>query len=380
LKWPADLYLEGSDQHRGWFHSSLLTAVGNRGRAPYEAVLTHGFVVDEKGMKMSKSVGNVIAPGKVINQFGTEILRLWVSASDYRDDIRISNNILQQLSEAYKKMRNTAKFLLSNLYDFYPEKDSLPYDFMEELDRFALYQLAALIEKSLAAYDRYEFHTVYHSLYNYCTVDLSAFYLDILKDRLYTSPANSSARRSAQTALFEILNAIVRLMAPILSFTAEEIWQHMPQTQNQEESVHLTSLPSFSSKWKNAELAQRWKVLLQVRGEITKALENARTSKLIGHPLDAAVYLRTAESLYEDLEPVAHQLQAIFIVSKAELIKENGKDPNFASSDIEGLGIRIEKAPGAKCERCWQHDLSVGSQQAHPTICQRCRNALEKLG
>jgi isoleucyl-tRNA synthetase len=379
LKWPADLYLEGSDQHRGWFHSSLLTAVGNRGRAPYEAVLTHGFVVDEKGLKMSKSVGNVIAPKKVIDQFGTEILRLWVSASDYRDDIRISNNILQQLSDAYKKIRNTAKFLLSNLFDFKPNKDRVPYDSMAELDRFALHQLNALVGRSLAAYDRYEFHTVYHSLYNYCTVDLSAFYLDVLKDRLYTSPAQSLARRSAQTALYQILDAIVRLMAPILSFTAEEIWQHMPETESKEESIHLTNLPSIHAKWQNSDLADRWEIILRVRSEVTKALESARTHKLIGHPLDAAVFLSANDRLHKALFPVVDQLSAIFIVSHVALLDEKASDDAFKITQIEGLRIRIGKASGEKCERCWQHVPSVGDHLDHPTICHRCQNALKEI-
>ena len=227
LHTPADLYLEGSDQHRGWFHSALLTAVGTRGRAPYDAVLTHGFVVDANGRKMSKSVGNVIAPKKVINKFGAEILRLWVSAADYRDDIRISDNILKQLSDAYRRIRNTSRFMLGNLYDFLPGRDDVAYADMPEIDRFALHKLQNLVEKALKAYNTYEFHVIYHALYNYCTLDLSAFYLDILKDRLYTSPPASAERRSAQTVMYRILDTMTRLMAPILSFTAEELWKHM---------------------------------------------------------------------------------------------------------------------------------------------------------
>ncbi|MBU4504676.1 MAG: isoleucine--tRNA ligase, partial [Proteobacteria bacterium] len=228
LKWPADLYLEGSDQHRGWFHSSLLTAVGTRGSAPYKSVLTHGFVVDAEGRKMSKSIGNVVAPKKVIDKYGAEILRLWVSASDYRDDIRISENILQQLSDSYRRIRNTCRFMLGNLYDYAPEADRVPYESMPDIDKFALHRLQALIEKTLKAYETFEFHVIYHALYNYCTLDLSAFYLDILKDRLYTSPPQSIERRSAQTVMYIILDSVVRIMAPVLSFTAEEVWEFMP--------------------------------------------------------------------------------------------------------------------------------------------------------
>ncbi|UCF95308.1 MAG: isoleucine--tRNA ligase, partial [Desulfobacterales bacterium] len=243
LRWPADLYLEGSDQHRGWFHSSLLTAVGTRDRAPYEAVLTHGFVVDADGHKMSKSLGNVIAPKEVIDKYGAEILRLWVAASDYREDIRISDNILKQLSDAYRRIRNTSRFMLGNLYDFHPEKDGIPYESMPEIDRFVLHKLQILIAKTLQAYNAYDYHVIYHTLHNYCTLDLSAFYLDILKDRLYTSPPKSTARRSAQTVLHVLLETLTKLMAPILPFTAEEIWHCLPGAEDRAPSVHLTSLP-----------------------------------------------------------------------------------------------------------------------------------------
>ena len=243
LKWPADLYLEGSDQHRGWFHSSLLTAVGTRKAAPYESVLTHGFVVDANGKKMSKSLGNVIAPIKVIKQYGAEILRLWVSASDYRDDVRISDKILKQLTDAYRRIRNTSRFLLGNLSDFDPVKDALAYDQMLPIDRYALHSLQGLIKRARNAYETYEFHTIYHALFNYCTLDLSAFYLDILKDRLYTSPPDDVARRSAQTAMYRIAESLARLMAPILVFTAEEIWKYLPKTPQMPESIHLAQLP-----------------------------------------------------------------------------------------------------------------------------------------
>jgi len=379
LQWPADLYLEGSDQHRGWFHSALLTAVGLRGQAPYKAVLTHGFVVDEKGMKMSKSVGNVIAPEKVIKQYGAEILRLWVSAADYRDDIRISANILKQLTDAYKKIRNTCKFLLSNLYDFNPETDAIAYAEMQDIDQYALIRLGELIAKARAAFESYEFHTVYHGLYNYCTLDLSAFYLDVLKDRLYTSPPRSDERRSAQTAIYTILDAVVRLMAPIFVFTSEEIWRYMPDTNVKNGSVHLETLPLVNPEWQNPKLAAKWSQVLNVRAEVTQALEKARTAKLIGHPLDACVTISAPSELYDEICEYAEELRSVFIVSKVTLVQEQILENVYESTEIEGLKIHVEAAPGAKCERCWIYDSSVGTNSEHPTICKRCTDVLDVI-
>ncbi len=382
LQWPADLYLEGSDQHRGWFHSALLTAVGLRGRAPYKAVLTHGFVVDAQGRKMSKSVGNVIPPEKVIKQYGAEILRLWVSATDYRDDIRISANILKQLTDAYKKIRNTCKFLLSNLYDFNPETDAIAYAQMRDIDQYALIRLGELIAKARTAFESYEFHTVYHGLYNYCTLDLSAFYLDILKDRLYTSPPRSDERRSAQTAIYTILDAVVRLMAPIFVFTSEEIWRYMPDANAKnakKESVHLMSLPLVNPEWQNPQLAAKWSQVLNMRAEVTQALEKARTAKLIGHPLDASVTISAPSELYDEIREYADELRSVFIVSKVTLVKEQTLADAFESTEIEGLKIHVEAAPGVKCERCWIYDSSVGADSEHPTICKRCTDALSVI-
>ena len=277
LRAPADLYLEGSDQHRGWFHSSLLAAVGTRDMAPYKTVLTHGFVVDGQGYKMSKSLGNVIAPEEIIRQYGAEVLRLWVSAEDYRDDIRISPDILKRLSEAYRRIRNTCRFLLGNLGDFHPVTDALPYAEMDELDRFALLQLQDLIKRVRHAYDRYEFHRVYHALHNYCVVDLSAFYLDILKDRLYVSATGSEARRSAQTALYRILTTVLKLMAPVLSFTAEEAWWHLPHRSS--ETIHLESFPEVDATVEDEVLHRRWETILALRSEVARALEGARQAK-----------------------------------------------------------------------------------------------------
>ena len=379
LRWPAELYLEGSDQHRGWFHSSLLTAVGTRGRAPYRSVLTHGFVVDADGRKMSKSVGNVIAPKKVINKFGAEILRLWVAASDYRDDIRISDNILKQLSDAYRRIRNTSRFMLGNLYDFNPDQDHLPYEELLEIDKFALHQLNAIIAKARKAYETYEFHIIYHTLYNYCTLDLSAFYLDILKDRLYTSPPTSPARRSAQTALHHILDAMARLMSPILPFTAEEIWNYMPGQDETKESIHLLALPEVAANWKDEKLGRKWKLLLDIRGEVTKALEAARANKLIGHPLDAAVTLHVTAEMYSVLKAYDQDLRYIFIVSQTNLSQSSLGEAAFQSGEVEGLSITVEPSPGDKCERCWTHSTSIGSHDSFATICDRCVRVMEQL-
>jgi isoleucyl-tRNA synthetase len=374
LGMPADLYLEGSDQHRGWFHSSLLAAVGTRNIAPYKTVLTHGFVVDGQGYKMSKSLGNVIAPEQIIRQYGAELLRLWVSAEDYRDDIRISPDILKRLSEAYRRIRNTCRFLLGNLYDFNPEADSVPYDQMDELDRFALYQLQDLMQKVRQAYDRFEFHRIYHALHNYCVVDLSSFYLDILKDRLYTSPASSVARRSAQTVIHSILLAVVRLMAPILSFTAEEIWlrmQHRPAP-----SVHMEPFPEVDSNLKDEELNARWMKILAVRNEVLRVLEAARRDKVIGHPLDARVRLALPPGLDKEFEGGEELFRSVFIVSQVTIEPESALPSPAEGVDLPGLKIRVETASGEKCERCWVRSDMVGKFPDQPKICDRCYAAV----
>jgi len=379
LRWPADLYLEGSDQHRGWFHSALLTAVGTRKRAPYDAVLTHGFVVDAEGRKMSKSVGNVISPSEVIEKYGAEILRLWVSASDYREDIRISDNILKQLSDAYRRIRNTSRFLLGNLYDFDPAGDAVAYDAMPEIDRYALHKLQLIVDKARTAYDDYEFHVIYHALYNYCTLDLSAFYLDILKDRLYTSPPDSAARKSAQTVLYIHAETIARLMAPILPFTADEIWRYMPAHTGSHASIHLNLLPELDSALLDEDLAARWDFLLDIRGEVTKKLEAARAEKLIGHPLDASVNISAGGDAYETLQPYAEELRSLLIVSQATLTRDDDIKGGSENGGLEGVCIQVEAAPGEKCERCWVHDTTVGDNKEQPTICQRCQAALAQI-
>jgi isoleucyl-tRNA synthetase len=378
LRAPADLYLEGSDQHRGWFHSSLLASVGTRGTAPYEAVLTHGFVVDGQGKKMSKSLGNVIYPEEVIKKLGAEILRLWVSAEDYRDDIRISQNILQQLTEAYRRIRNTCRFLLGNVADFQSSVDTVPINELEELDRWALLQLQKVITRVRRAYEHYEFHVVYHTLYQFCTNELSAFYLDILKDRLYTSAPKAQERRSAQTAMMIILKALVGLMAPVLCFTADEVWSCLPAENKEAESVHLTQFPSFDPLLIDEEMDQRWKILLDLRGEVTKALEQARRLQLIGHPLDARVILHLPDSLVTSIRPYAEFLPTLFIVSQVELGKDVASPKGFSSAEFPGLVIEIDKALGEKCERCWNFRTDLGLFPNHPTLCSRCHQAIKQ--
>ncbi|MFH0925596.1 MAG: isoleucine--tRNA ligase [bacterium] len=380
LSWPADLYLEGSDQHRGWFHSSLLASIGTRGRAPYKAVLTHGFVVDGEGKKMSKSLGNVIAPQEIIDKYGAEILRLWVSAEDYTDDIRISNDILSRLTEAYRRIRNTCRYMLGNLYDFAPKTHKVDYEKMFEIDKWALHQLYNLTKRIKGAYDTYNFHIVFHSLQNFCTVEMSSFYLDILKDRLYTAKADSLARRSAQTALFEILVGMTKLMAPILSFTSEEVWLNLANGNAPVESIFLSYIPEEDQRWLNNELASRWERIYQIRGEVSRTLEVARKQKVIGHSLDAKVTLYLPAEELKLLSDYAQDLSSIFIVSAVDL--KNNQDVKsdlvYTSELIKGLSVYVEKSPGIKCARCWIYSESVGQDHNHPDICGRCVDTLNE--
>ncbi len=374
LYWPADLYLEGSDQHRGWFQSSLLAAMGTRGAAPFRIVLTHGFVVDGKGEKLSKSKGNVIPPEEIINKYGADILRLWVAAEDYREDIRLSEEILKRMTEAYRRIRNTFRFLLGNLYDFDPKKDSVNYQELLEIDRFLLYRLNQLIARIRQAYDEFEFHIIYHSLQNFCVVDLSSFYLDILKDRLYTFSANSPARRSAQTVIWEITLALARLIAPILSFTAEDVWSYLHG--NQQQSVHGAGFPEVKKEHLDDHLAGRWEQLLQVRQEVLKALEQARQQKLIGSSLEAKINIQSPEKLHSFLKGYLQELPALFIVSQVTL-EHNLDEEGYESQEIKGLKIQVLRAEGQKCERCWNYCTSVGTDKEHPHICERCLRVLK---
>jgi isoleucyl-tRNA synthetase len=376
LSSPADMYLEGNDQHRGWFHSSLLESVGTRNRAPYRNVLTHGFVVDGEGKKMSKSVGNVIDSQTIIDEYGAEILRLWVAAEDYTEDIRISEEILKRLVEAYRRIRNTSRFILGNLSDFNPATDAVPYPEMAEMDRWILHRLQEVVRRVREAYEQYQFHVVYYTLYNFCTVDLSALYLDVLKDRLYTSKASSSARRSAQTAMMTLLDAMVRLLAPILSFTAEEVWLALPVWPGKAESVHLTQLPEVNDAWLMPELAEKWKTLIAIKGEVAKAIETARQNKVVGHSLDAAVLIDAPENLRVLLETHREDLRALLIVSDVRIVDEKAIGEAFRSSEIAGLAVSVGRATGEKCPRCWIYSVTIGSDAEHPTICARCRENL----
>lgn len=376
LSWPADLYLEGSDQHRGWFQSSLLTSVATRGRAPYNAVLTHGFVVDGEGKKMSKSVGNVIFPQEIISKFGADILRLWVSSADYQADIRISNDILKQLSEVYRKIRNTFRYILGNLNNFDPNTDMVSYDQLEEFDKWALLRLAQVQEKVTAAFENYEFHVMYHTVHNYCTVDLSAIYLDVLKDRLYTSGATSVSRRAAQTTMYHILKTLVVMLSPILTFSTEEVWKHMPKTADMPESVQLADWPTLSEEYKNEVLNDKWTQILDLRSEITKALEIARRDKVIGHSLDADVTIYAAGDSYAHLAALGDFLPRLLIVSRVHLVEGTDAPQDAYRSEEAGMAIAVVAADGEKCERCWIYDETVGQVESHPTLCKRCASVL----
>ncbi|MEN6465566.1 MAG: isoleucine--tRNA ligase [Syntrophaceae bacterium] len=376
LSSPCDMYLEGSDQHRGWFHSSLLESVGTRNRAPYRSVLTHGFVVDGEGKKMSKSVGNVIDPQEIINKYGAEILRLWVAAEDYTVDIRISDEILQRLVEAYRRIRNTSRFILGNLYDFDYDKDLVKYSDMEEMDKWVLHRLQEVIQRVRKAYDEYQFHVVYYTIYNFCTVDLSALYLDVSKDRLYTSKAGSNARKSAQSAMYIILDSITRLLSPILTFTAEEIWGYLPDRKGKAPSVHLTLFPEVNKEYFNQDLGDKWKMLLAVKGEISKAIEIARKAKIVGHPLDARVELSAGDKLRAMLEKNLETIKQLNIISDIKIADELGP-VTYESSELEGLKVSVAKAEGEKCQRCWMLSKTVGSNPEFPGVCDRCLKNLK---
>jgi isoleucyl-tRNA synthetase len=381
LRWPADLYLEGSDQHRGWFNSSLSTSVAVTGQAPYRAVLTHGFLVDEQGRKMSKSLGNVVDPAKVIKQLGADILRLWVSSADYRGDLAASPNIMKQMTEAYRKIRNTCRFLLGNLYDFDPAKDMIEYKQLPEIDRWALMKLQKLVQRVLGAYRDYEYHVVYHAVHGFCAIDMSALYLDIIKDRLYTAPARSTARRAAQTVLYEVLTVLVRLLAPVLAFTSEEIWRYVPGPKGDAVSVQLTDMPGVKEEYLDDELEQKWERLLAVRGEVTKVLEASRRDKVIGNSLEAAVNLYAGDDLYSFLNSMAGELATVFIVSGAAL-RRLDEAPGDArrSESLPDLAVSVQPAKGRKCERCWMYHEGVGADAEHPTICPRCAAAIREQG
>ena len=363
LRWPADLYLEGADQYRGWFQSSLLTSVAAKGRAPYKAVCTHGWVVDGEGKAMHKSLGNGMSPDEVTDKYGADILRTWVASSDYHADIRISQDILKQLSDAYRKIRNTARFILSNLGDFNPDTDSASVEKLDGIDKWAMARMDEIIEKCKAAYDKFDFHIVYSTMRDFCTIDLSNFYLDILKDRLYVEKADSESRRAAQTVIYNILRTMTLYLAPVISFTAEEIWGYMPRSEKDDaESVFFNRLPEKSGVSADEEFMEKWEKIDELRDIVNKALEEARGQKLIGKSLEAKVTLNCGRDWYDFAKSVENDLVSAFIVSAVDVEK----------SEFDGVNVKVEVAPGEKCERCWTHSDTVGKCAEHPTLCARC--------
>ncbi len=381
---PADLYLEGSDQHRGWFQSSLLTSVGTRGRAPYRGVLTHGYVVDGQGKKMSKSVGNVVAPQEVIDRYGAEVLRLWVASENYQDDVKVSDEILKHVSDAYRKMRNTLRFLLSNLYDFDPATDSVGQEKLTEIDRWALMKFAELAERVTRAYERYEFHAVYHALFNFCGTTISSLYMDILKDRLYCEAPAGPKRRAAQTVTYRICDGLLRLMSPVLCFTAAEAWEHLHglgEASPLDRSIFFAEFPRVDDIERDPAFLDRWNRLLNLRGAVTRALEAARRDKLIGLSLDAEVIVEAGGDWPAFLDGSLDLMREMCIVSGFRLAgPDGGIDlPCVTDEALEGVRIAVQPAPGSKCERCWTIGTTVGQDVDHPALCARCARVVRQL-
>lgn len=368
LTWPADLYLEGTDQSRGWFNSSLSTSVAINGKAPYKAVLGHGFTLDGEGRKMSKSLGNVIVPQEVMEKLGADILRLWVASVDYTQDVRISDDILKQTAEVYRKIRNTFRFMLGNLSDFDPKKDQVPVSQWSELDRFIMLKAQQVLKKVREAYEAFQFHTVYTVIHNFCTIDLSAFYLDVSKDTLYIEPVHSPARRAIQTVMYKVLDMLVKLLTPILPHTMEEVWKYIPGTE--EESVQLTLFPEVDESYFDALLEEKWEQVMVLRDEVLKALEEARKEKVIGSSLAARVHLYPTEKAEELLKQVA-DLDKLFIVSQV-VVHPQGEKPHEKALSFENMAVYVEPAEGEKCERCWVITPERGADPKHPTLCPRC--------
>lgn len=377
LAWPADLYFEGADQYRGWFQSSLLTSVATTGKAPYKTVISHGWVVDGEGKKQSKSLGNGMDPQEIINKYGADILRLWVASSDYHADVRISEEILKQLSESYRKIRNTARYILGNLYDFNPDKNMVEIDKLLPIDKWAIDKLNKLIEKVKNSYKNFEFHQVYHGIHKFCVVDMSNFYLDVLKDRLYVELPDGIARRSAQTTIYLILNAMTKLLAPILAFTSEEIWKYMPHSENENiESVLFNLMPEKISLNVSNDFIEVWDKIVAIKNEVQKALEIARKEKVIGSSLEACVVLYCNDELYNFILDVKDELKDVFIVSQVKIEKNNKGE--YISESIDELSVTILKANGKKCERCWSYSDTVGNNSYKENICNRCAKILKK--
>lgn len=369
LRRPADLYLEGADQYRGWFQSSLLTSVATTGEAPYKAVVTHGWVVDGEGKKMSKSLGNGIDPSDVVNDYGADILRLWVASSDYHADIRISKEILKQLSEAYRKIRNTARYILGNLSDFEPDTDSVSLDKLLPIDKWALMKLDELNDKVREGYESFEFHQVFHAVHNFCVVDMSNFYFDVLKDRLYTEKSDGELRRAAQTTIYIILDAMTRMIAPILAFTSDEIWKYMKHSKNDDaENVVFNSMPEKTGINADEEFIQKWDKIHETRDIVKKAIELAVKAKEIRSSLEAKITLSCTGEMYDFLKSVENELTAAYIVSEIEIVNDE---------NASELKVEVTHAAGEKCERCWCFSSTVGKNPKHITLCERCAKVLE---
>ena len=368
LPWPADLYLEGSDQHRGWFQLSLLVALCTKGSSPYRTVITHGFMLDLDGKAMHKSAGNAIPPQEVVEKYGADVLRLWVASEDYRTDIGLSYRLLDQVVETYRRVRNTARFLLGNLGDFDPGRDALPPEQWPELDRFAWQRFKRLAQRVRRAYERFEFHVVYHAVHNFCAVDLSAFYLDVIKDRLYCEAPDGPARRAAQSCLYLMARGLAKLVAPVIPLTAEDVWQHLPADEREPESVHLAEWDEVDITAEDDALEEKFSRLLETRGAVLKALEEARAAGSIGHPLEAVVALAADGDAYELLAAEAENLPAYFITSQVKL--ERGG----------AAAVAVEAASDGKCQRCWQRLPSVGEDRDQPDLCERCRRVMRHIG
>lgn len=369
LPWPADIYIEGHDQYRGWFNSSLLVGIAAKGASPYKTVITHGFVLDKQGRGMSKSLGNFIEPEEIVSKNGAEILRLWVAMLNYKEDARFGYETIQRLVEAYRKIRNTWRFILGNIHDFSPDDECVAPEEMMLLDRWILEKCSQMGRKILKAYESYEYHIVFHTIYNFFTVELSSFYLDVLKDRLYCSGENSLLRKSAQTALFNLLKTTLVLMAPLLPFTTEEAWEAMPSFEDKDESVHLELFPLFKEKWLEAKLFQEWENLVLVRDKALKELEIARENKMIGNSLEASITLKVPPMQEEFLSKYEKELPSLFIVSAVAL------EPD---SDEE-LEVKVSKHPGQKCLRCWNFSSYVGTSSEYPNFCKRCEEVVIKM-
>ena len=378
LPWPSGMYIEGGDQYRGWFHSSLLCSIGARNSAPYRTVGTIGWTLDMQGRAMHKSLGNDVDPVDIANRMGAEIVRLWVASVDFREDVRSDETLMQRIAETYRKIRNTFRYILGNLDGFDPEKDAVPFDQMEALDQYMLRQTAAFTSDVRNSYDEFAFHKVYHRVNHFCIVDLSAFYFDVLKDRLYIFAPRAQARRSAQTVIWRIGEALVRLLAPIMSFTCEEVWPYLPKVAGRPHSVHIATFPS-AAEILGAPLAESetksgddWTTLRSVRDDVLKALEEARNNKLIGTGLEAQVAITTSDPVYSLLARYAGQLRYLFIVSAVTLAQGSGNGTG-------GVHVEVKKADGAKCDRCWNYSVHVGEDKTYPTVCERCSTVLRDL-